>query len=555
MTLSILELAGTFGLRETMIISLFDRLNSKHRLVKALGLLLCALFSSAGHGLEIGSPAGLQQIGKRLDLQSNVTGIPAGTESQLRSTCLRARARSSGREGVDAFESLGNEDVQVDFVSTIPQGGVIQFKSNAAVNDALVELELISDCPLLAFKSSWMLIMEPEQAGLVSVQSDAPDSAGTTGFDIRNSALLKASRVAPKRTALAVSEPRQPVIQPEVQAENPPQTATEIAKQVVVDAIEPQAFSSEQAPLQLAAIDPGFSDQGLIESRPSLPESVNASLGDNKYLWMGLDLTSPSIWIFLVSIAMLVMVSIAFGKSQLKQLRASKATAGKMEPTAMPAQALFKEYPDHAEMDDPDYAEGEDPLVPYAQDRVLESLMGSENHGAEPAYDGLKPLSNLEVTETQSRSSLSICLELINKADIRVWNLPAAYQGLVASRNKSLDLHRTADALLLRCQVGLVELAFQEARKGRRLPDEVAEELLTVVIGNHEFDLDAAPALCVPDLVKSHVRAKMCEISGAEKRTLLQENLVNLNTQVSNPGLCFSSNAWREFLSEEGILE
>lgn len=558
MTLSILELAGTFGLRETMIISLFDGLNSKHRLVKALGLLLCSLFASAGHGLEIGNPAGLQQIGKRLDLQSNVTGIPAGTESQLRSTCLKARARPSGREGADAFEGLGNEDVQVDFVSTIPQGGVIQFKSSAAVKDALVELELNSDCPLLAFRSSWMLIMEPQQAEVTGMSTEAPEADKASSFDIRNSSLLKASRMAPKRTALAVSTPKAQEPLPETQLEGSPQTATEIAEQgatSTADPIEIAESASDQQPVHLAAIDPGFSDQGLIESRASPPAPMNTPPGDNGYFWMGLDLASPSIWVFLVSIVMLILVSIAFGKSQFKQLRASKVSAGKAEPRPIPAQAMFREYTDDTDMDDSAFTDTADQPAPHIQDRVLESLMGSEEHGDEAAYEGLKPLSNLEANESQSRSSLSICLELINKADSRVWNLPESYQGLVATRNKSLDLHRTADALLLRCQVGLVELAFQEARKNKRLPDEVADEMLNVVIGSHTFDLDATPALCVPDVVKSHVRAKMCEISGAEKRALLQENLVNLNKQVSNAGLCFSSNAWREFLSDEGILE
>ncbi|BET26123.1 hypothetical protein EV673_0778 [Limnobacter thiooxidans] len=550
MTLSILELAGTFGLRETMIISLFDRLISKHRLVKALGLLLCSLFYSAGHGFEIGNPAGLQQIGKRLDLQSNVTGIPEGTESQLRSTCLKARARPAGREGVDAFEGQGNDDLHVDFVPTIRQGGVIQFRSSAAVDDALVELELISDCPLLAFRSSWMLIMEPEQARFARAQANMPEPDGSTAFDLRNSSLLKASRVVPKRATLAVASP----IQPEPQVQSTP-AHVEQGTPANVETSDSQTIGVEEEPVQLAAIDPGFSEQGLIESRPSQVSPEIALPDEHGALWMGFDPTSPAIWVFLVSMAMLLVVTFAFGKSQLKQFRASKTQVIKVEPSRTSAQVLFKEYSEHPDMDNHVVTDTSEPTPAYTQDRVLESLMGSEGQDSDVSYDSLKPVNNLEVTDTQSRTSLSVCLELINKADIRMWNLPEAYQGLVATRNKSLDLHRTVDALLLRCQVGLVELAFQEARKNRCLPDEVAQELLTVVIGKHEFDLDASPALCVPDVVKSHVRAKMCEISGAEKRTLLQENLVNLNTQVSNPGLCFSSNAWREFLSEEGILE
>jgi len=548
--LSILELAGTFGLRETMSIFLFDRLNSKHLLVKTLGLLLLALFSSVVHGLEIGNPQGLQQIGKRLDLQSNVRGIPQGTESQLRSTCLKAHARPSGRQGVDAFEGLGSEGLQVEFVPTVLQGGVIQFKSRAPVNDALVELELISDCPLLAFKSSWMLIMEPEQLGPKGADSETTALDGAQGFDFRNSSLLKASRVAPKRTSLPVAVSKEPATQ-----NTPPSSNPDPWVEAVVDGNVSPSLDSEHVPLQVAAIDPGFSGQGLIESRPSLSSPVTVLPNESSSLSWGLDFASPAVWIFLVSLLLLFLLSVAFGKSRFKQFRLSKTGAAKVEPADLSAQALFKDYSDRPGLDDSQPSEAPDSVPAYVQDRVLESLMGTEERAPEETYDGLKPLSNLDSMETQSRSSLSICLELINKADIRVWNLPTAYEGLVASRNKSLDLHRTADALLLRCQVGLVELAFQEARRSRRLPDNIADELLNVVIGNHGLDLGSAPALGVPDILKSHVRAKMCEISGAEKRSLLQDNLINLNVQVSNPGLCFGSNAWREFLSEEGILE
>ena len=143
---------------------------------------------------------------------------------------------------------------------------------------------------------------------------------------------------------------------------------------------------------------------------------------------------------------------------------------------------------------------------------------------------------------------------MINRADIRTWNLPEAYQSLIEQRNKSLELHRTPDALLLRCHVGLVELAFQDARLGQKTQAQTTLDLLGLVLGEYVYDIDSTSTLCVPDVVKSHVRAKMCEITGTESRQLLRENLINLNTQVLSPALCFHTDAWREFLSDEGAL-
>ncbi|MFP5483667.1 MAG: hypothetical protein ACLGGW_10375, partial [Gammaproteobacteria bacterium] len=101
----------------------------------------------------------------------------------------------------------------------------------------------------------------------------------------------------------------------------------------------------------------------------------------------------------------------------------------------------------------------------------------------------------------------------------------------------------------------LIELAFQDAKQDQLTPPQSSQELLEQVLGDQLHEIELKPTLCVPDVVKSHVRAKMCEIAGAQKRQLLRENLVNLHTQVVSPALCFDSNAWREFLSEEGILD
>lgn len=220
------------------------------------------------------------------------------------------------------------------------------------------------------------------------------------------------------------------------------------------------------------------------------------------------------------------------------------------DPLAAVPSASVSEFRENTFQD----AEPKQEISGYATDRMLESFIVNDETNYDDVFD-LGPLAQQsDLVDSSKKSSLKISLDLINRADIRTWNLPAAYHSLVEQRNKSLELHGTPDALLLRCHIGLVELAFQDARQGHQTQGQNALDLLSLVLGEHVYDVHTNSTLCVPDVVKSHVRAKMCEITGAEKRQLLRDNLVNLNTQVISPALCFHTDAWREFLSDEGAL-
>lgn len=144
------------------------------------------------------SPVGIQEIGKRLHLKSVLSGIPEGAESQLRSTCLKARIKSIETSGKDNLSAVST-DVLVDFQPTIRQGGMIEFQSLAPVSDALVEIELTSECPLVVFTSRWTLIMNvnSSQGGAVSATHNSHAAKDSIGFDFDNSSLLVASRRAP----------------------------------------------------------------------------------------------------------------------------------------------------------------------------------------------------------------------------------------------------------------------------------------------------------------------------------------------------------------------
>lgn len=510
--------------------------------------------------LQLSNLVGVQEIGKPIDLKSTISGIPDGALSQLRSTCLKARLRSIETSGSSAW-SDGGGDLVVDFQPTIRQGGLIEFKSARKINDALVELELVSECPLVAFSNTWTLIMAESQPVPVSSSNRrALPDVEPGSFDVRNSALLQASRQAPKRVVYAkASSPKdvlasqaEPVVEKAV-VNNPPETP-------------PQPAVVEQ-PVKLASLDPEFLNNGLIESR-SEPQGfpVGLGLGGSDESSIGgqsdsFGLNSMALWIFGISLSLLVLLLAGFARYKWAGRGNFRVEIPRRAPVIEPQKASITEFRETTGFDsdeevvDSPSSTFSSVATSYASDRVLESLMGSDETAFADMLSSSPVPMQSDLLENGNKSSLKITLELINRADIRGWKLPASYQSLVEQRNKSLELHRTPDALLLRCHIGLVELTFQDAKQGNPIQSETAQELLQLVLGESIYDVDANTTLCVPDVVKSHVRAKMCEIDGADKRQLLRENLIALNSQVLGPGLCFNTNEWREFLSEEGMLD
>lgn len=549
-----LGLAGTIELRENMAISLID-ISKRH--CRLLGIVagLSILMPGQGLALEVSSPVGIQEIGKRLHLKSVLSGIPEGAESQLRSTCLKARIKSIETSGKDNLSAVST-DVLVDFQPTIRQGGMIEFQSLAPVSDALVEIELTSECPLVVFTSRWTLIMNvnSSQGGAVSATHNSHAAKDSIGFDFDNSSLLVASRRAPKPVP-QYSIPKSEDTTPK-KSESPTNVQRE-AETLVDEMITPPAVQEvEREPVRIASLHPDILTSGLIESRPS-PHMMDGGLGLDAIVQSryeestGFDAflsLAQSLW-FVLSALLMLLVSIYLVQKRLRPsgLRAAVVKSDLVVDTQKTTISEFREASSHGE-------ELPQDASTYTKDRVLESLIASDDSGYEDLLDSGSTLNQSDLLESLSRSSLKVSMELINRADIRTWDLPTAYHSLIEQRNKSLQLHRTPDALLLRCHIGLIELAFQDAKQGDTTQTQTTLDLLGLVLGEHVYDVDSISTLCVPDIVKSHVRAKMCEITGAENRQLLRENLINLNMQVLSPALCFHTDAWREFLSDEGAL-
>jgi hypothetical protein len=517
-------------------------------MLSVLGALITLLPQSV-FSLEISTPVGTQQIGQILDLKSTLSNVPEGVESQLRSTCLKARINTLERLRGD-LESPVSPEVLVNFDPTIRRGGLIEFRSVAPVNDAVIEMELVSECPLIVFNTKWTLILkqgEAEQSGAVNSSTVSKVSA----FDPEASSLLASSRKPPQpridNKPAWLSQNKQYETKPELVEDKPGKN--------IQTSVENEKVGGNQV-VKVASLNTELFGAGFIESRRETTD-VSSGLDLDEYsaetgsyntlqeLVLPVSLATSALLI----IALLFYRRYSVCKTGLQSRLGPQSFAGGQTTSSEPQDvaAISREHV---------MAFSSEPAsVLIGSHRVLESLMGNDEQDFNKELESSTHTMTSGAINPTYRSSLKISLELINRADIPSWNLPASYLGLVESRNRSLELHRTLDALLLRSQIGLIELAFQDAKQNQLTPAQSAQELIEQVLGEQLQEMEFNPTLCVPDVVKSHVRAKMCEIAGTENRQLLRENLVNLNSQVASPALCFNSNAWREFLSEEGILD
>jgi hypothetical protein len=548
-----LGLAGTIELRENMPISLIHKPMRHIQFIGVIAGLLSILLPEQGYALQVSPPVGTQEIGKRLNLKSSLSGIPEGAESQLRSACLKARIKS-----IETSSSVGetnaSSDVSVNFQPTMKQGGLLEFRSTEPVNDSLVEMELVSECPLVVFTSRWTLIMNVSASpmGYTVALQTAQTAQESVNFDFGNSSLLSASRRAPKPVSQYGSMRNETKIESKPQPEKPVELTSPVNEETAAVVEQEAAFE----PVNLASLPQEILAPGFIESRTPANlsnegdwlEDVDQSQSDGS---AGLGGLIPvEYWQVIVSLTLLGLLALVYLVKKRSQRAGFKVAVPKRDPFAVAPQVSVSEFRENGfQVDEP-----KQEIPGYTTDRMLESLIVNDETNYEDMFD-LGPLvQQSDLLDSSKKSSLKISHDLINRADIPIWNLPATYHGLVEQRNKSLELHRTSDALLLRCHIGLVELAFQDARQGHETQGQNALDLLTLVLGEHVYDAHTNSTLCVPDVVKSHVRAKMCEITGAEKRQLLRDNLISLNMQVLSPALCFHTDAWREFLSDEGAL-
>lgn len=524
-------------------------------------LLLTGLMGSVvAQAIEVSNPVGQLDIGKNLVLKSRVSNLPAGTETQLRSTCLKSRFRALEATRWDRFDSQAG-DVVVDFLPDLQGGGELVFRSRAAVNHALIELELVSNCPLLVFETRWPLILAP--AGGESKTNPTDPEAGRPAkiFDLEGSALLAFSRQQPqlrqaeaggrqfhpadlpRSESSAQSRTTQSATQPETAATLKPSVIHDTAVAAVTDEQSSNPAAEAGAAQQVTNAQAGFA---------SIDESAHHGfptdlLGLNQYA--AFSLTGLALAGLLAVYARLLYVK----RKVLDPQDESPILGVDQEWSATNHESTL--FGGSAGQ----YLEGEQPwgnsLASPGGQRLLESFLGADTELEADCFKTQVSAYPQALIDVNHHASLLHSLELVHKSESREWLLPASFMNLVESRNKVLQAPASIEALQLRGHIALIELAFRDALQGRQTSQETAEGLVDQVFGTDVARSTWSPAWCVPDLIKSLVRAKMCEVTGTDQREILRQNLLFLETPALCPFLCFKLPEWREFLSEEGFTD
>ncbi|HEX4855739.1 MAG TPA: hypothetical protein VFV28_02950, partial [Limnobacter sp.] len=415
-------------------------LNANQYIIRKVHMLLIMLIGLAGFatpmsavGVEISIPSGLQEIGQALNLKSRISALPPGTETQLRSTCLKARILPLETSASYSLE-WQSSGVAVEFLPDAVNSGQLQFKSLAPINHALVELELVSSCPLVVFETKWALILDPPAlphaatppgANLANRGSSPVDKS----FDMEQSRMLAMTRqrqVPPGPGALAAWA--EPAIQ------KPAQEKTSF----ISKGADHQAASTTVTPpanaLRVAALGGNALDGGLNQGHTgnavvdAMTDPLHASLQQSGEGWWFQSYVLP------LGLAVLVL---------------SIAVLGQYWSSKRRPESTGSQYPGSEEMDESgggfEFEAGKaEPVLRHSPERimqggtasgmragdsprVLETLLGNACTQPEDVSDFSSTAFFKNQVEGERRTSLAESLEQMNRADLRKWSLPAAY--------------------------------------------------------------------------------------------------------------------------------
>ncbi len=531
------------------------------RQYKLLSALLMVL-PQAAWSAQMSTPVGLQQIGQKLNLRTTIIDIPAGALSQLRSSCLKARVLSGLQAGEAGELHVIDSDLIVQFQPTIRQGGLIEIKSRRVMDDAVVNLVLTSHCPLLAFSTQWTLILElnhddlPTRLTTTSVTDSAqfrPDQR----FDFNHSNSLNETRSVPVGIASSVpsgvSSIRNDQTLKTVDKLNEEQSGyvkNQLVQTTSNELTRPgQSLEINEKPVELASLNSSLSVHGLVESKPRNPDNMFDVVGNGTDGAADSDGYNTNVFILMIGLVMAAGLVWLF----IKQ-----------EPAGALLRSHFKGSTRHSRSDDLFFKQagnldsqdksqepqfGSDSPHAVSEGRFIESLIGEQQVPFDDC-DLSSPLVSPFKDDARETNSIKASLAVIRRADNATWNLPVEYQSLIHERNARLEVCQTFGALVMKCQLGLIELAYQEAMHGNTLSEEICSKLIDAVLGCFVDSSDLSKSEAVPDLICSYLQNKRCEISGYENRLRFENNLGALEHFAKDIYFCFHTDQWRELVEK-----
>ncbi|HEX4918792.1 MAG TPA: hypothetical protein VFV43_12900 [Limnobacter sp.] len=508
-------------------------------LVAVIGL------SSVGNvqAIVLGPVHGKGVQGQPLKLSSKVSGLNDDQAGQLREVCLKARIRPFAGMEEYALE-LGKEPVplRAQFVRLGPGVGEIFFDGPSPLGDLSLLLEVESHCPLATFEHKWTVFLDPAERASSANQNLVPESVNPKRqFDFGHSTLLAQSRQAPK--------PLMPAHQggaPSIPKLNDkPESSPNLADGPSIDGPGEDALDSATERIELASAQAAMSD--YPEASSDADWSVDTTMSNSL----------PLQQLGVVGSLVLSLSGLAFWG--IRRRRLSARVHARVAPRTEPAVHPDGQAPLHASAENvessvlelPQEDQGGTPLA----NRVLESFYTPDSAVASTFLLDHAPGAAVPEAILGGDEAIQRTLGALQRSSMAAWKLPESYSALVASRNSMIEAFNEQSLLLLQCQLGLVELAYQEASNGQTLRGAKSGELLEEVLGEDFATHLQSEWPTLPDIVRTYVRAKFCEISGAGRRKLFKENLVSLVDDPPAGKPCFDRSLWLELLAEQGVVD
>lgn len=569
----------------------------------ALWVTFCVLALAIGAGTPrlahsaplFGNWVGQAQMGEKLKVNMTIFGLNKDAQSQLKAGCMEAWAESDGTESNSIQTRV---DLNLDYGKTLDRGGLLTLSSKSPINDPVLRVHITSNCPLVTFAQSWDLQLDfipknptketfnpHSQVARVS-ESDA---GGPLAFTLNKSATLTASykkpviQSEPVERASKQESTQKPVASNKSYAGNHdnlnaskprdpnlvklPQTNEELVL------LPSTTQTAKPAQLENIAMRQATPAPTAMQVNPASEAWARdpALTGDNTNLM-------PFILFGFVS---LVMIAFGVWWGQRQGSPESESSIGGhrfgldrifSRKEKKPVQSLKTEHPSEdvckpefrstgaIQDSDPGYVRehpGSGQLGTLTEDisnaqgqvdafnkQLFESFLGGDQT-LDDANDSYAASSHRasKSAQVETKSFVSRVSESQNLS-LGPWKLPEAYQALLPVRSSADLAADEVNQCRLKCEMGLIELAFLNAQQGELVFDIQVAELLDVLGPLQGEDNAQAPS----DLIKDFVRSRVCELGSKPQIEKFTEALKAMSGSEHCKKLSMANGLWLEFV-------
>jgi hypothetical protein len=172
----------------------------------------------------------------------------------------------------------------------------------------------------------------------------------------------------------------------------------------------------------------------------------------------------------------------------------------------------------------------------------------SENYSSQP----LKNSKNIQLEAKQSVSTVSMVLSS-QGLNMGAWHLPESFHSLLPARSAMEWGADQSHISRLKCEIGLIELAFLNAQQEEAVCDIQIAELLETSDGEIALERTEQKANVPSDLIKDFVRSRVCELGSKRAIEQFTQSLQAMYSSRYCEKLSMANGVWLEFISDLDI--